>query len=43
MIIKTVLILCGGKGTRLGAIGKKTQKLLLKCRANQSYGILLKF
>ena len=28
--IKTAIILCGGKGTRLGSIGKKFPKTLVK-------------
>ena len=28
MIHKTAAILCGGKGTRLGSLGKKIQKKL---------------
>ena len=30
MKYKTAIILCGGKGTRLGAIGKKIPKSLIK-------------
>ena len=30
MVFKTAVILCGGKGTRLGAIGKKLPKTLIK-------------
>ena len=30
MNCKTAVILCGGKGTRLGLLGKKIQKLLIK-------------
>ena len=30
MNCKTAVILCGGKGTRLGLLGKKIQKLLTK-------------
>ena len=30
MIHKTAVILCGGKGTRLGSLGKKIPKSLVK-------------
>lgn len=30
MINKTAIILCGGKGTRLGNLGKKMPKTLVK-------------
>ena len=29
-IIRSAVILCGGKGTRLGTLGKKTPKSLVK-------------
>ena len=32
---KTAVILCGGKGTRLGAIGKKTPKALVKIQGKE--------
>ncbi len=42
MIIKTVLILCGGKGTRLGAIGKKTPKTLIKVQGKPIIWYIIK-
>ena len=35
----TAVILCGGKGTRLGSLEKKFQKLWLKSKAEKFYGI----
>ena len=32
---KTAVILCGGKGTRLGAIWKKTPKALVKIQGKE--------
>ena len=41
MKFKTAVILCGGKGTRLGSLGKKIPKTLSKVHENLLYGILL--
>ena len=37
---KTAVILCGGKGTRLGNIGKKFQRHSLKFKVKKFYGLL---
>ena len=42
MIIKTVLILCGGKGTRLGAIGKRLPKTLIKVQGKPIIWYIIK-
>ena len=42
MKFNSAVILCGGRGTRLGSLGKKIQKLWLKFIINQLFGILLK-
>ena len=36
--IKTAVILCGGKGTRLGHLGKKLPKCLVKVHDNLLFG-----
>ena len=41
--LRSAIILCGGKGTRLGAISKKFQKLLSKYIKKKFCGILLSF
>ena len=40
MKFKSVIILCGGKGTRLGSISKKIPKALVKIQKKKFYGIL---
>ena len=42
MIFKTAVILCGGKGTRLGAIGKKIPKTLVKIHGNSIIWYIIK-
>ena len=32
MIYRTAIVLCGGKGTRLGQLGKKFPKTLIKAQ-----------
>ena len=39
---KTAIILCGGKGTRLGAIGKKTPKSLVKVNGKEILWYIIK-
>ena len=39
MNYRTAIILCGGKGTRLGELGKKLPKTLVKIQGSQFYGI----
>ena len=41
--IRSAVILCGGRGTRLGNLGKKTPKTLIKVQGKKFYGILLTF
>lgn len=42
MVLKTAVILCGGKGTRLGAIGKKLPKTLVKIHNNPIIWYIIK-
>ena len=42
MINKTAIILCGGKGTRLGEIGKKMPKTLVKVQEKPILWYILK-
>ena len=42
MINKTAIILCGGKGTRLGEIGKKMPKTLVKIQEKPILWYILK-
>ena len=42
MIHKTAVILCGGKGTRLGALGKKIPKSLVKIHKNPIIWYIIK-
>ena len=42
MVFKTAVILCGGKGTRLGAIGKKIPKTLVKIHGNSIIWYIIK-
>ena len=39
---RTAVILCGGKGTRLGSIGKKTPKTLIKIQGKEILWYILK-
>ena len=42
MVFKTAVILCGGKGTRLGAIGKKLPKTLIKIHSKPIIWYIIK-
>ena len=42
MSIRTAIILCGGKGTRLGELGKKTAKTLVKVQGKPILWYILK-
>ena len=42
MKIKTAVILCGGKGTRLGSLGKKMPKTLLKVQGKPIIWYIIK-
>ena len=39
---RTAVILCGGKGTRLGSIGKKLPKTLIKLQGKEILWYILK-
>ena len=41
--IKTAVILCGGKGTRLGYLGKKLPKTLVKVKDKPIIWYIIKF
>ena len=43
MINRTAVILCGGKGTRLGLLGKKVPKTLLKVHNKPILWYIIKF
>ena len=43
MIDRTAVILCGGKGTRLGLLGKKAPKTLLKVHGKPILWYIIKF
>ena len=40
---RTAIILCGGKGTRLGAISKKIPKTLIKIHNKEILWFIIKF
>ena len=40
---KTTVILCGGKGTRLGTLGKKVPKTLVKVQNKEILWYILKY
>ena len=42
-IKRTAIILCGGKGTRLGAISKKIPKTLIKIHNKEILWFIIKF
>lgn len=42
-MIKTAVVLCGGRGTRLGFIGKKYAKTLIKVRDKEVLWYIIKF
>ena len=43
MIVNSAIILCGGRGTRLGALGKKFPKTLLKVHGKPIIWYIIKF
>jgi len=42
MIKKTAIILCGGKGTRLGKLGKKLPKTLVRIQNKEILWYIIK-
>ena len=42
-MIKTAVVLCGGRGTRLGSIGNKYAKTLIKVRGKEVLWYIIKF
>ena len=43
MKFKSAIILCGGKGTRLGSISKKIPKTLVKIQKKRNFMVYYKF